>query len=342
MSGASSDSLKSDPKSDLKADLKAFATACGADGVGIVSVAAFEAKVPNPQKPSSTGLGYRSIVAFYRHMMTGAFLTRHVPLQSHNGHLTMDDIERIQMELVDWLEQRGHLAVAPPPEAAFLDLDPRKPMGTLDLKWVCEEAGIGTVGLNLNFLSPNFASRVYLGCIMTDVELEPDPPLARDLCPGISCGRCGVVCPPDAIPRDVARESTLRDYRTLDKRKCSLGAERIGIRSIHLNLESVLASNRSFDPEAVMESPYVRDWWQSVNSKVGAFAACYECMYVCPMGDDYKPMYKAPERRDDLPKPGVKHDKQDGRHKINWIGPPAERKPLFNRASELGRALEKK
>ncbi len=107
----------------LKSDLKAFALERGADGIGIVSVAAFEAKVPNLQKPSSTGLGYRSIIAFYRHMLTGAFVTRHVPLQSHNGHLTMDDIERLQMELVDWLEHRGHLGVAPPPEAAFLDLD---------------------------------------------------------------------------------------------------------------------------------------------------------------------------------------------------------------------------
>ena len=87
----------------LKADLKAFAGERGADGVGIVSVASFEAKVPNLQKPSSTGLGYLSIVAFYRHMLTGAFVTRHVPLQSHNGHLAMDDIERLQMELVDWL-----------------------------------------------------------------------------------------------------------------------------------------------------------------------------------------------------------------------------------------------
>ena len=105
----------SDPKAaQLKSDLKAFATERGADGVGIVSVAAFEAKVPNLQKPSSTGLGYRSIVAFYRHMLTGAFVTRNVPLQSLNGHLALDDIERLQMELIDWLERRGHLGVAPP------------------------------------------------------------------------------------------------------------------------------------------------------------------------------------------------------------------------------------
>jgi hypothetical protein len=58
------------------------------------------------------------------------------------------------------------------------------------------------------------------------------------------------------------------------------------------------------------------------------------------MGEDYKPMYKAPERVGDLPKPGVQHDKQDGRHKINWLGPPAERVAIFNRDSELGKALE--
>ncbi|MDE3074448.1 MAG: hypothetical protein KGJ86_03385, partial [Chloroflexota bacterium] len=119
----------------LKDELKAFARERGADGVGVVSVAGYEAKVPNLQKPSSTGEGYRSLVAFYRHVLSGAFTTSNVPYQSLNAHMCMDEIERLQMELVDWLERRGHLGVAPPPEAAFLDLDPRKPMGTIDLKW---------------------------------------------------------------------------------------------------------------------------------------------------------------------------------------------------------------
>jgi epoxyqueuosine reductase QueG len=34
--------------------------------------------------------------------------------------------------------------------------------GLLDLKWTAEFAGLGHVGLNLNFLTPDYGSRVYL------------------------------------------------------------------------------------------------------------------------------------------------------------------------------------
>ena len=117
--------------------------------------------------------------------------------------------------------------------------------GLLDLKWTAEFAGLGHVGLNLNFLSPDYGSRVYLAALITDAELEPDAPLDHDLCPGLECGRCGVLCPPKAIPLEAPREQSVNDYRTLDQNGCSQAAMRISIRSLYSVLRKLMGADQA-------------------------------------------------------------------------------------------------
>lgn len=47
-------------------------------------------------------------------------------------------------------------------------------------------AGLGEIGYSKVFLSTQFGPRVRLGCVMTDLELEPDPIVP----PGTLCNRC--------------------------------------------------------------------------------------------------------------------------------------------------------
>ena len=57
-------------------------------------------------------------------------------------------------------------------------------------------AGLGWFGKNGNILNPTYGSWLLLGQIVTDLPLEPDPPLSK------SCGqctRCMPACPTDAI-----------------------------------------------------------------------------------------------------------------------------------------------
>ena len=57
-------------------------------------------------------------------------------------------------------------------------------------------AGIGWFGKNTNILNPAFGSWVFLGQIITDLELEPDAPLKKSCG---SCVRCIEDCPTGAI-----------------------------------------------------------------------------------------------------------------------------------------------
>jgi epoxyqueuosine reductase len=89
-------------------------------------------------------------------------------------------------QLAQWLAARADGAVK-----VFVDTAP------LMEKPLAERAGLGWQGKHTNLVSRRFGSWLLLGCILTDLELVPDPP-ERDFCG--SCRRCLEVCPTDAFP----------------------------------------------------------------------------------------------------------------------------------------------
>ena len=63
-----------------------------------------------------------------------------------------------------------------------------------------QKAGLGWQGKNSMLISPRLGSRNFISIILTDLDIEPDPPFTRDLC-GI-CERCVSGCPTAAIMPD--------------------------------------------------------------------------------------------------------------------------------------------
>lgn len=324
----------------LKQEMVRFGLAQGADSVGVASVEAYSERVPNEQKPDFLVAGMKSIIVVTKHLLTGALGVEDVSTQSTNSHLALDMADDVAFDIAEWLEERGHAALPVSPEYADMDLK-WTGAGLLDLKWTAEFAGLGHVGLNLNFLTPDHGSRVYLGALLTDLEIEPDSPLEDPLCPGLECGRCAVLCPPDAIPREAARGEHVNDYRDLDQRGCSQAAMRISIRSLYTVLRKLLESERPLDTSEVLENRFWSDFYIATNSKRGAFAACFECMYVCPVGKkDIRKIMRVPYRRMDLPPGRVKHTRTPEKHEVAFLGPPPDRDPEYIRDRDFDHLVQ--
>ena len=73
-----------------------------------------------------------------------------------------------------------------------------------DFDYAAVAAGLGEIGLNGLFLSPEFGSRQRFHMILTDAEIEPSPIFEGSVCDG--CGECARSCPLGAVDAESAEE----------------------------------------------------------------------------------------------------------------------------------------
>jgi len=282
------------------AAVKQRARELGADLVNIVACATLETHPPDsawPQVPSRISRRMKSCVLTAIRMPWGMFLTDNTTCLSLAAQLLLRKTEKVSLELAYWLESQGCHAF----QVATEETDPalkRGSYGWLSLRHVGVEAGMGTLGLEVNLLTPEFGPRVYQGAVLTDAELEPDARLAEQLCIGEPCGRCLLACPPDAVL-----------HWGLDKRRCALAAQPDGVASIIYGpLQALARARTDDDARAVVHGPAMRKKWAALVRLSNSYAACPRCLEVCPVGSDYQP-YLAKEHREIPEKDAVRTDK---------------------------------
>ena len=100
--------------------------------------------------------------------------------------------------LIDWMgEMKPGIRAR-----IFVDTAP-----IMEKEWA-RKAGLGWIGKNTCLIRPGEGSWFFIGIIMTDLELTPDPPENRNLCG--NCSRCIDNCPTKALSAN----------GILDARKC--------------------------------------------------------------------------------------------------------------------------
>lgn len=84
----------------------------------------------------------------------------------------------------------------------------------LERTWAVK-SGLGWVGKNGNVITKQSGSFYFIATFITDLELEPDDPFAKDYCG--TCTRCIDTCPTDAIlPNKVIDGSRCISYFTIE------------------------------------------------------------------------------------------------------------------------------
>jgi ferredoxin len=201
----------------------------------------------------------------------------------YNDELALTHLEETSLELVYWLEDAGYPALIVPPTHVDPGLyrdDPEthlEPM--LSLPHAAVEAGLGTLGLNLQILTPQFGPRVVLAAVLCSVEVECDRPMSEALCRGPACGRCLKTCPGDAV-----REWD-RDWAACDRHRSPHGFAQL---SEHL--DRIVEAGDAKTRKALLRSETSFNLWQSILRGSGVVTGCRRCADVCPVGADYEQM----------------------------------------------------
>ncbi|HUQ74911.1 MAG TPA: hypothetical protein VM183_09315 [Burkholderiales bacterium] len=201
----------------------------------------------------------------------------------YNDELALTHLEETSLELVYWLEEAGYPALIVPPThvdpSRYNDRPGEHIAPLLSLPHAAVEAGLGTLGLNLQLLTPEYGPRVILTAVLCSIPVECDQPMAQALCLGPSCGRCLKTCPGDAV-----REWE-RDWPACDRYRSPHGFAQL---SEHL--DNIVNEPNADARKQLLRSETSFNLWQSILRGSGVITGCRQCADVCPVGADYEQM----------------------------------------------------
>jgi epoxyqueuosine reductase QueG len=180
----------------------------------------------------------------------------------------------VAYRLADELERLGHPTFVTAAQETDWSLK-RASYGRLSTRHLGVEAGLGTLGLEVNILTPEFGPRIYLTGILTELELESDERITEQVCIGESCSRCLHSCPPNAVL-----------HWGIDKRGCATEAQEFGFMTMLQFMERVIDAEPSRRSQ-MLKTRDLFGFWQGLLRVVGSFGDCPRCLAVCPVGNDY-------------------------------------------------------
>jgi ferredoxin len=259
------------------AEVKRRALELGADLAGVASAATLNAFPPDPrwpQTPERILPGLKSVIVLVQRIPSGAFRARsNVPVQ-YMDMLVLRKMDKIAYRLAAELEAAGHPAFVTAAQETDWNLK-RASYGRLSTRHLGVEAGLGTLGLEVNILTPEFGPRIYLTGVLTELELEPDARITEQVCIGESCSRCLHSCPPNAVL-----------HWGIDKRGCATEAQEFGFMTMLQFMERVIDAAPA-ERSRLLKKVDLFGFWQGLLRVVGSFGDCPRCLAVCPVGNDY-------------------------------------------------------
>jgi|TARA_B100000959_G_scaffold280962_1_gene343893 epoxyqueuosine reductase QueG len=257
--------------------VKEIAKHHGADLVGIASTSVLNQFPPDPnwaQTPERITTDAKSVIVIAKRIPVAGFRCSDQAPYHYMDVMVLRRLDKIGWKIVESLEKEGYPSIVSASNSTSWDLK-RGTYGHLSMRHLAVEAGLGTLGLNLNLITPEFGPRIYLGAVLTDLKLEADQPMIEKVCIGESCSRCLYACPSDSVL-----------HFAINKRTCSPHAQVTGMAEVTKYMAGFVNAERRQKVELI-ENPRFHQFIQGMRQVAGCFAACPRCHAVCPIGDDY-------------------------------------------------------
>jgi ferredoxin len=236
------------------AAVKRRAKELGADLCGIASAATLNAFPPDPrwpQTPERISPYCKSVIVIVCRIPVAAFRAKSAVAVQYMDMLVLRRMDQIAYRLAELLEKEGYPSFVTAAQETDWDYK-NASYGRLSTRHLGIEAGLGTFGLEVNILTPEFGPRLYLTGVLTELELEADRPMTEQVCIGESCSRCLYSCPTDAVK-----------HFGIDKRACAKAAQEFGF----MTSLSVIEEFIETDSERRKEIARTRDifgFWQAI------------------------------------------------------------------------------
>lgn len=190
------------------AEVKKIMYSLGADLCGIASVDRFD-DAPEGYHPLDVLPSCKSVISFGCRFPAGTLACKTaVPYTKVRNSIT-PKMDAIALDFCIEMEKNKILAVPIPTNASQWDPKTERWRSIISQKHAAQAAGLGTIGRHSLIITPEFGSMVWLGAVLTEIELEPDR-IKENLCN--DCNLCVEICPAGALARKEVDQNSCWDH----------------------------------------------------------------------------------------------------------------------------------
>ncbi len=180
-------------------EIKSIVLNLGADKCGISGIDRFYS-APEGFRPTDIYSNCKSVVVFLKKMPSEVIMAENPVPYSHTADLLYSALDQIGLNLCSKLEEFNIQVVPVVTDVPYIhwDAENQHAMGIISMRHAAFNAGLGILGRNTLLINREYGNMVYIGAVLLDTEIEPDP-VVDDFCCLPGCRLCLDACPVKAL-----------------------------------------------------------------------------------------------------------------------------------------------